>query len=217
MSSNAPHPLNRVLVVGALDEEVRALRHHLTGLRREGPWLRVGNLGAWEVGFVSVGVGREKAAARTREALSRWDAGWVLSVGTCGALADDIGIGRVVTARAVLGQPTSRVRVVPVLRPVNLVTVDAVVYDPEARTAHAEKGAQICDMEATGVMEAAADRDFSAVKVVSDQAGAGRDLPLKGPLRPIGVASFKVRARLLGRLRLAPEIVKMLRETPIPA
>lgn len=213
------HPAHRVLIVGALSQEVRALRHHVQDTRPEGPWLKVGHLGAWEVGYLAVGVGREKARDRTRQALERWDAGWVLSVGTCGALVDDLLPGQVVSARAVLGHPPGALRVLPVLRPVNLVTVDQVVDRPQVRAELAGKGAQVCDMEAAGVLEACEDRTFSAVKVVSDRAGAGLDLllPFPGPLRAVQVQGFRLRARLLGRLRLAPEIAGFLAGLPDPA
>lgn len=210
------HPARRILFAGALDDEIRPLRHRLRDVRSMGPYLLVGHRNGWEVGLTRIGVGKEKAERHVRATLAEWDAGWVVSVGTCGALADELWLGQVVTARAVLGVPPERVRVLPVLRPVNLVTVDREVDTPEVRSELAARGAQVVEMEALGVLAAAEDRIFSAVKVVSDH--AGRPLPglpsLPRPPDPVRNRLFKGKARVLAHVGLAPSLASFLDANP---
>lgn len=204
----------RILLAGALASEVRPFIRRLRGRRTLSDRLVTGRVGEFQVGVVRVGVGRERAEARTRQALQVWDADWVISLGTCGALVDDLWMGQMVTGRHLLGGDPSTLRVMPVVRPVNLVTVDDVVDTQAARDQWAAGGAQVCDMEAVGVQAASGRRIFSVAKVVSDHAGRHRDPVFAGRFLPRAtrLAIFQVRATALCEARLAPYLVGILRQ-----
>ncbi|CAN0461489.1 unnamed protein product, partial [Ectocarpus fasciculatus] len=125
---------------------------------------------------LTCGAGPARAPRRTAAALARADAHAVLSVGTCGSLVD-LPLGHVVTASIVTrdGAPCPTPTPWPAAALANVVTVAAPVWSPDRRAVLAAQGASVCEMEAAAVQAAAGALPFSALKVVSDQAGAQID------------------------------------------
>lgn len=197
----------RTLLVGALAAETLPLIRRLDRPRPLGRRLVLGRLGDTPVAVLSCGVGPARAEARTRDALARWEADRVVSFGTAGALVDDLPVGTAVTASAV-----GELAVEPLgaLSRVRLVTVDHAICTAEERAQLAP--AQVCEMEAAGVLAAAGHRAFHAVKVVSDRAGGEPDpvFARGGMPRLLRVARFKLRALRLVEERLAGVLVEAL-------
>lgn len=195
--------------MAALAGEALPLIRRLRGVRWHGPRLAVGRLGGAPVGILRCGVGREAARARTGSALARCPAERVVSVGTCGALADDIPVGALVEARALLDPPRALHSFGLGVRAVVLATVPRVVGRPADRAAWAARGAEVCEMEAAGVIEAAGGTPALALKVVSDLAGArvSRAAGLPGVARRL---LFEVHAVALVERSLAPAVVRWI-------
>lgn len=204
--------MDRWLLVGALAAEVAPFVARLRQPRLLGPRLVVGRWLGLEVAVLRCGVGPRRAGQNTTAALRRWPASRVLSLGTCGALADDLAVGEVLTASrlSLEGAPAGPTLPAPGLRAVSLLTVRRVVADPAERTALAAAGHQIVEMEAAAV-QAASSLPFTAVKVVSDHAGghAGDDPPAKPG--PVALLRFYARALALSHQALAPAVSAALR------
>jgi nucleoside phosphorylase len=197
-----------VLLVAALHAEVAPIRLRMAQRRRLEPRLTTGWLADTPVVLLRCGVGRRAARCHSERAIQLLAPRAVLSFGTCGALVDDLRVGEVVWGQALLGSSGSEP--LPVLegfRGVMMVTVPRVVDDAESRAAWARQGAQVCEMEADGVREAAvtARLPFHAAKVVSDMAGARRPGGYRRP-RSLRLAHFQLRAARLVHRELAPAI-----------
>jgi len=207
-------PPDRWLLAAALAAEVLPVLLRLAEPRVLEARLVAGRLAGREVGLLRTGVGDVRARRRTAAALARWDAAHVVSFGTCGALVDGLAVGDVVVASHVLDLPRDGLLAAPGGRPVVLATVAEAVREPAERTRLAARGAEVCDMEAAGVLAAAGSgRSFAAVKVVSDLAGADRD----GLLAPGGrfpFLRFKLGAVGLVRDRLLPVLLALLEGGP---
>ncbi|MBN1335162.1 MAG: hypothetical protein JXB39_04320 [Deltaproteobacteria bacterium] len=205
---------DRWLLVAALAAEILPPLLRLAEPRIVDPRLVAGRLAGREVALLRVGVGAVCARRRTEAALARWDAARVVSFGTCGALADGLAVGDVVAATRLLDHPAQDLLTVPGARPVVLTTVPRAVRDPVERARLAARGAEACEMEAAGVLDATgAPRRFAALKVVSDLAGrdGGRIL---APLGRFPFLRFKSRALALVRDRLLPILEDLLRTAP---
>ena len=158
--------------------------------------------------MLTCGVGPDKAARRTAAALPLAQADAVVSLGTCGALADHLDTGDIVTAGSLHSgaAPCPPPLPWPDTPAEAIVTVAAPVWDPARRDALAATGATACEMEAAAVQAAAGDRRFWVLKVVSDHAGGDPDDPPARP-GPAALARFMARALrlsqgpLLGALR----------------
>ena len=190
------------LWVAALVSEVAPLVALLKRPRLVSHRLCVGELDGRTVAVLRCGVGPERARRRTQEALSLVEAAQVWSLGSCGALMDDLAVGDVITADRVLyGQQVMRVSPVADVRSGAVLTVDAPIFTAQRRQAVAHLGAAVCEMEAASVV--ACHRDVRVLKVVSDRAGAEPDVVFDGA-RAIAVARFHLRVERLMRTRLLP-------------
>lgn len=198
--------------MGALSAEVLPILWALEHARATDRHTVTGRLGDLHVGVVRCGVGPSAAARRTRAALGRHEARRVVSLGTCGGLVAGLAIGHVVTADAVLRdvEPVGTALPMGDWPRVGCSTVSVPVADPAARDRLAHAGAGVCEMEAAAVQEAAGERAFSVIKVVSDLAGGGEDSVFTGP-RPLAIARFNLRALRLSRDVLTPAVLGCLR------
>ena len=201
---------SRVLVddlwVAALVSEVAPLVAALSRPRLLSHRLCVGGLDGRTVAVLRCGVGPQRARSGTRNALKRVSAREVWSLGSCGALVDDLKVGDLVTADWVLhlsrlqpADPVDGVRVGRVL------TVDAPIFTAARRLEVARLGALVCEMEAAGVADAAEGKRVRVLKVVSDRAGAEPDAAIDG-VRAVAMARFHVRVERLMRTCLLPAL-----------
>src|SRR5476651_2310189 len=97
--------MNRVAVVGAMHEEIAALRPCLEGLRTErraGRDFHLGRLDGHDVILVRCGIGKVAAATTTAVLLDAFDARALLFTGVAGGLAPGVQVGDIVVASALL-------------------------------------------------------------------------------------------------------------------
>jgi len=199
------------LLVAALHAEALPLLRRLQDRHRLGPGLISGTLAGQRVLIQRCGVGRRRAERATAAVIAAHAVGTVVSLGTCGALVDGLGVGTVVTAGSILEGDDERLLPLPaVARAVNLATVPRAVADPEHRARWAARGAEVCEMEAAGVLDACRDHPFVALKVVSDLAGA-RPPKVRGLPRWVRITAFQLRAYRLVDQHLAPALEAWLR------
>jgi len=173
------------------------------------------------VGVLTCGVGEAKAHARTTAAIARWTPDRVISIGTCGALVDELAVGTVVTGTGLLRPGATTIQALcplPDLPVAVIATVHRAVFDPARRAALAAQGAHVVEMEASGVAQAAqvAGLPFHGLKVVSDQAGADPEDLVHGEAGVFSaaqVARFMARALKLSETRLAPALDAAIRAT----
>lgn len=200
------------LLVGAMSSETLPVLRRMRDWRWLSPRLTVGTLEGESVALLRSGVGPERAHARTVEALGRVQAGRLLSFGTCGALADGLGVGAIVSGHTLFSEDREVARIEPIsgLRGAGVATVAAAVTTPERRAILAPY-ADVCEMEAAAVWRAAGDRPLSVLKVVSDRAGADPGEGL-GKLDPRAVLRFQLLSLRLIEARLVPEIARLVRE-----
>ena len=179
------------------------------------PRLVHGFLGSAELGVVTTGVGPDPARRRCAEALALFRPDRVLNLGTCGALVDGLGRGSLVHVDRLLLPGGEAVALEPLGRPARtLVTVAEGVWDRASREALAARGAQVCEMEAAGVLSACDGLPLHLLKVVSDLAGGAPDAvaPRPGQDRPgaAQTALFKARAFTLVQRVLVPALREVL-------
>lgn len=185
----------RLLIVGAMRSETLPLLGALRAPRPLSARMVAGTLDGRPVAVLTCGVGPDKAARRTADALARADVDAVLSIGTCGSLRDHLTLGDVITADvlshdgAACPPPTPW----PAATAGAVITVREPVWSADRRASLAAKGSTVCEMEAAAVQAASGGRAFSALKVVSDQAGGHPDDPPGRP-GPAAIARFKARA-----------------------
>lgn len=201
----------RILLMGALAIETGPLIARLGARRVIAPRTLIGSWAGRDVAITTCGVGPAAATRATRAALQIFPADRVLSVGTAGALVDDLGTGDLRTADRVLsgGQPVADLEPVPGLDPVTITSVAAAVWRADRRALLAEAGAQLVEMELAAVWRAADGRPVHAVKVVSDAAGKGIDDPRPTPpwKKAQLIARFHARMLPVSRQRLAPAVL----------
>src|SRR3978361_2258298 len=97
--------MTRLAIVGAMHEEIAALRPCLDGLRTErraGRDFHLGRLDGHEVILVRCGIGKVAAATTTAVLLDAYDACALLFTGGAGGLGDGVRVGDVVVATALL-------------------------------------------------------------------------------------------------------------------
>ena len=205
----------RILIVGAMGAETSPL---LAALRRPQPVssrLIRGTLGGVPVSVLTCGIGPSKAARRLLEADLRPNL--IVSIGTAGALHDELTIGEVVTAHTLHeGERCCTPPPLPwpgVARAVSLVTVDRPVWSRPARQRLAGQGHVACEMEAGALHRASATwgAQLTALKVISDHAG-GRDDDPQGRPSLAELARFKARALALCTAHLLPALRDGLRQ-----
>jgi len=95
----------RLAIVGAMHEEIAALRPCLEGLRTErraGRDFHFGRLDGHDVILVRCGIGKVAAATTTAVLLDAFDAGALLFTGVAGGLGAGVHVGDIVVASALL-------------------------------------------------------------------------------------------------------------------
>ena len=93
--------MTRLAIVGAMHEEIAALRPCLDGLRTErraGRDFHLGRLDGHDVILVRCGIGKVAAATTTAVLLDAFDASALLFTGVAGGLGDGVGVGDIVIA-----------------------------------------------------------------------------------------------------------------------
>ncbi|MEL6349076.1 MAG: hypothetical protein AAFV53_38585 [Myxococcota bacterium] len=181
---------------------LRALRRP----RPRSPRLITGLLDGAEVGVLTCGIGPARAAARLHPALALWPTDAILSLGTCGALQNDLNIGDAMTADALYEEASRQPAPHPwpgVPIQGTLVTVHQPVWDAARRDALAAHGMMACEMEAAALQRAAAPLPLYTLKVISDFAGGRSDDPGQAP-GAVDFARFQVRAAALSAAVLLP-------------
>ena len=97
--------MTRLAIVGALHEEIAALRPCLDGARverRAGRDFHFGRLDGHDVILVRCGIGKVAAATTTAVLLDAFDAGALLFTGVAGGLGDGVRVGDIVVATTLL-------------------------------------------------------------------------------------------------------------------
>ena len=97
--------MTRLAIVGAMHEEIAALRPCLEGLRTErraGRDFHFGRLDGHDVILVRCGIGKVAAATTAAVLLDAFDAPALLFTGVAGGLHPDVAVGDVVVARSLL-------------------------------------------------------------------------------------------------------------------
>ena len=97
--------MKRLAVVGAMHEEIAALRPCLEGLRTErraGRDFHFGRLDGHDVILVRCGIGKVAAATTTAVLLDAFDAAALLFTGVAGGLGDGVRVGDIVVATTLL-------------------------------------------------------------------------------------------------------------------
>lgn len=208
----SPEEVDALWVV-ALVSELTPLLALLHQPRLRSHRLCVGQIQHLRVALLRCGVGPTAAEARTRAALARLRPRSVWSVGSCGALKDQLSVGTCLTAHRLVAPCGGSIPVCPVqdLPSYTLHTVTRPVFTPEARRASRQTGATACEMEAAGVARAVGDRcPLFVVKVVSDLAGGAPD-PAIDAVRAVAMARFHLRVEGLMRREVAPQLPRWVR------
>lgn len=175
----------------------------------------LGQVHGRDVVLLRCGVGLAKSAGEGERILARLPITRVISVGTCGSLRPDLPVGEVITASTVLHSLSGQTRgavPIPGVRAVPLVSVADPVFT-RARRAQLAPIAAACEMEAAALQHCAGDRPFSALKVVSDLAGAEEDAAF-APGDPSSFLRFQRRAAELVQRALLPPLLQALRLDP---
>ena len=97
--------MTRLAIVGAMHEEIAALRPCLEGLRTErraGRDFHFGRLDGHDVILVRCGIGKVAAAITAAVLLDAFDAGALLFTGVAGGLGDGVRVGDIVVATTLL-------------------------------------------------------------------------------------------------------------------
>ena len=201
-----------ILIVGALLAEVLPVLRMLTE-----PTVLHHRLvrGKWNNCIVYVlrcGVGPKASFRRTKETLSAITVERVVSIGTCGALVDNVAIGDVFTS-TVCHFEDGRYLEIEALTAVDvlpLITVSKPVLTPQRRQYFQPKAA-LCEMEAFCVALASENVPVHALKVVSDHAGRDPDPAMSTSfIKAHRIAQFMLRAGYLSRTSLVPVLERCL-------
>ncbi len=97
--------MTRLAIVGAMHEEIAALRPCLADVRvehRAGREFHLGRLDGHDVILVRCGIGKVAAATTTAVLLDAFDAGALLFTGVAGGLGDGVRVGDIVVATTLL-------------------------------------------------------------------------------------------------------------------
>ena len=204
--------MSTTLIVGALLAEVvplfNCIEHPLPINHR----LIQGTVGRHTVLILRSGVGMQKAYKHTKQTLQKFSINRVISVGTCGALSNNLEIGDVCSVNHILNEEGTSIRISALdeFIQTRLITVNSIV-STENRRKELSQIADICEMEAYGVWKAAQGIPFYCLKVVSDHAGKGND-PVLNTTSPKAqqVARFMLRAGLLCHRHLQPALTNFI-------
>ena len=198
-----------LLLAGALEAETSPLQSLFSNIIVRHENLILGTCYGLEVALLTTGVGSKKAKEHCCSVIEQQSVTHVISIGTCGALQDEFTMGQVVTGRKIFNESNDSVSIDPLhgFPVVSIVTVDKPVVDPSQR-AQLGQYAQVCEMEAFGVFEAAAGISVGALKVVSDQAGKEYDPAMGKDNLKNGFALFRERARMLSTQKLKPALAR---------
>lgn len=184
-----PAPVD-VGVVAALSVEVGFLMDRMTKVRKyAGPKYSVieGECAGKVIALIVAGMGREAARRGAQLLLDGHRPRWIVSAGFAGALDPELRRNDVVMASEVIDLEGQRFAIDvgvpkesrgPQVRSGRLLTVDAIVRTAaEKAEIRARLGADLVDMETSGVASLCSERSvrFLSIRVVSDEAGV--DLP----------------------------------------
>ena len=200
------------LLVGALLAEVLPLLQQLENSSIIDHRLVLGEWNSHPIAVLRCSVGPDPAFRNTKRALEKLEVGRIISIGTCGALSDDLQIGDLCTASTIQNESGQKVDIPPLQGLVanRLITVSKPVLHPENRS-RLQPNADICEMEAFSVWKAARGIPMHTLKVVSDHAGRDPDPVMSTSLiKAHRIAQFMLRAGKLSREYLVPEINRIL-------
>ena len=209
--------MNRVLVLAAIDLEVRALARDLRLAPVPGtPWPHFRG-GALEVACVGL-----RASCLPERAGAFREPSVVVSAGTCGALSPALAEGMLVVPETVLASDGERLatdRLVGLTRAGRLLTHDEVAETAEAKARlWLETGALAIDMESATIVRWARTRGarVAVVRGVSDTAQHGVPADLAALVAPDGRVSTSRAARtILARPSALGQALALRRGTTI--
>ncbi len=203
----------RILIIAALAAEsapfIQMLHplSFLSGSFAKGTWKK------FSLSVLTCGVGEIAARSSTAKLLQHSSFDYILNVGTCGALQDDLPIGSICKPSRIINNDGAAISLAELDLELTLITVTTAINTPQKRALLAPQ-AQICDMEAYGIAEEITLQrpkiPFSMIKVVSDLAGGEPDSAMTRGPRAERIVQFKKRAFQLSRLRLLPHVQQWL-------
>jgi adenosylhomocysteine nucleosidase len=213
----------RVVVVGALSEEVAALagrlrdrvEHHAGDLR-----FAEGSLAGRRLGVAATGDGPRRAARGLRDLIETFRPTQIWVIGVAGGLSPDLEVGDLVAARAVLdgvSREAWRSSLLPVARatPGTVVTADRILSFAEDKRqlweALGSPASAVVDVESSACVRVAqaAGVAWRVLRAVSDPAAV--DLPLDFESFRNGEGSLE-RSRIARHAAVRPSVVRRLLE-----
>ena len=182
----------KLLFVASDAMEFLGVRAKSRPVRLAVDWARALNFGGHEALLVANGVGYQRAAAAVDAAFANFAADAVISLGFCGALAPELGVGDIVVATEIAASDRSFAAQEPAGAPAHPAgTVGSL--DHVARTAEEKRGLRArgwiaVEMEAAGVAARAEalGRPFYCIKAVTDLAGESMANDFNSALRSDG-------------------------------
>ena len=162
--------MSRVVIVAALEREVRPLLKHWRASEREHAGRRFRFFEKDDAVLVCGGIGAEAARRAAEAAIALYSPAVVYSAGFAGALDPELGVGDLVhPARVINAADGSSVNLVDGKGV--LVSFGAVASPEQKAKLREAFGAQAVDMEASAVARAAeaGGVDFAVVKAISDE------------------------------------------------
>ncbi len=208
-----------VLLIGADRREFAGLSPLLAGAKRlDWPvdWAESGELRGHRLVLVANGPGPRLAGSAVREAAARISPDVVISVGFCGALNPSLTVAEVFIPAAI----EAAGRRYAVERPGAggvLLSTDRVIASIQEKRDLFSRGADAVEMEAAGVVEAAAalGLTFYAIRTVTDLADEGFPIDFNRARLPDG--HFSVARIVAGGLRHPRELLKLARRARLAA
>ncbi|HCC57424.1 MAG TPA: hypothetical protein DEQ47_09195 [Solibacterales bacterium] len=184
-------------------------------------WARVGNWKEQQMIAIANGAGPVRAAAAVDCVLSITRALAVCSVGFCGALDPELGIGDVFVAKSVNGLSAMRPVTEVTHRTGALVSVEHIAGTAEHKQELRARGFDAVEMEAAGVAERASHygAPFYCVRAVTDVAGESFANDFEAALKPDGrfAVSNLLVAALARPFERVPELFRLQRRCGIAA
>ena len=204
--------MTRVLMVASDAMEFRGILEWARGERVAGvavDWVRRAVVGESEWWLAANGVGGRRAGAAVDAVLAKFAADALVSLGSCGAVVAELGLGEILVATEVAGERGSfRADVPPGAKAGwrGLVrTIDHIARTAQEKAEWRVRGASAVEMEAAAVAERAAGLGlpFYCVKAVTDLAGEDLANDWNAALRSDG--HFDT-IRILGSILRQPEV-----------
>jgi nucleoside phosphorylase len=181
-------------------------------------WSRAGTLGGRNVLLVANGVGSGRAAEAVRVAAERRTIAAVISIGYCGALEKQLGIGDIfVATRIDSGGRRINVHVPDAagrFASGPIASVDSVARNAAEKTALRERGAHAVEMEAAGIAGEAAriEAPVFCIRSVTDLAHESFVVDFDAALREDGQFSTgRILWQALQRPAAFPELIRLRR------